>query len=436
MNLDETHDPELRSWVASANEPGAEFPIQNLPFGLFRIAGSPDIPRIGVAIGEAIIDLGSCSREGLLQGVPSAVIAACQQPSLNALMAFGREASGSVRLALSRILRSDAGERALVESSLVPMREVEMLLPAVIGNYTDFYASVHHATNVGSMFRPDNPLLPNYKWVPIGYHGRASSVVVSGTEVRRPYGQTRDGEGDPQFGLSRRLDYELEVGAYIGRGNTLGTPIALSDAQEHIFGYALVNDWSARDIQTWEYQPLGPFLAKNFATTVSPWIVTSEAVAPFRVPAYQRPEGDPVPLPYLDSAEDRDRGGLALTMEVWLRTAQMRAAGAAPVRLSRGEFAGMYWTFAQMVTHHSSNGCNLRPGDLIASGTVSGLTKDSRGSLLELAWRGTEPVELPGGEVRRFVEDGDEVIMRGWLEREGFVRIGFGECSGVVTANQ
>jgi fumarylacetoacetase len=307
------------------------------------------------------------------------------------------------------------------------MQGAQMLLPMTVGDYTDFYASVHHATNVGSMFRPDNPLLPNYKWLPIGYHGRASSLVVSGTPVRRPHGQTRDGDAPPIFGLSIRLDYEMELGMVIGRGNALGEPIPVGDALDHVFGFCLVNDWSARDVQTWEYQPLGPFLAKNFATSVSPWIVPMEALEPFRTHAFVRDEGDPEPLPHL-----RDDVGFDIHVEVWLRTAKMNE----PVHLSRGNFRDMYWTVAQLVAHHTSNGCNLVPGDLLASGTISGRTKASRGSLLELAWRGTEPLELPTGETRKFLEDGDEVILRAFCEREGHARIGFGECRGVILSSR
>jgi fumarylacetoacetase len=313
------------------------------------------------------------------------------------------------------------------------MSAVTMHCPADVGDYSDFYASVDHATNVGSMFRPDNPLLPNYKHVPIGYHGRASSVVVSGTAVRRPLGQTAaKPEGPPSFGPSQRMDYELEVGAFIGAGNAMGSVIPLAEAEAHLAGLVLVNDWSARDLQTWEYQPLGPFLAKNFATSVSPWVVTLDALAPFRAAARTRAADDPAPLPYLNDAVDQARGGFAITLEVWIHTARMRAEGVAAERLSHGDFRRMYWTLAQMLTHHASNGCNLRAGDLIASGTVSGPDKGSRGCLLELAWRGTEPVTLSNGEQRAFLADGDEVIVRGWCEAEGSVRIGFGECRGMV----
>jgi fumarylacetoacetase len=428
--INETHDINLRSWVESANDEASDFPIQNLPFGLFSREDSREAPRPGVAIGDQILDLAAVARTGAL-GM-GRVAAACSARALNALMSLGPDASLYLRSKLSELLRADAADRDRLQGMLVPMSEAQLFVPAYIDDYTDFYASIHHATNVGSMFRPDNPLLPNYKWLPIGYHGRASSIVVSGTPVRRPKGQTRDGEAPPVYGASKRLDYEMEVGFFVGLQNELGEPVSIAEAEEHIFGFCLVNDWSARDIQTWEYQPLGPFLAKNFATSISPWIVTREALAPFRAPAFSRAEQDPQPLPHLLSEEDQQQGGIDLTVEVWLRTEKMRAAGASAVRLSSGNFRDMYWTVAQMLAHHTSNGCNVRSGDLIASGTISGETKDSRGSLLELAWRGTEPVELPGGEVRRFLEDGDEVILRGFCRKEGFARIGFGECRGTI----
>ncbi len=414
--LDATHAAGLRSWVESANDPGTDFPIQNLPFGVFRRDGSGEEPRIGVAIGDQIFDLAAAD--------------IYRANTLNDLMAMGRAAAREIRIETSRRLRDDATPSP---TTLVAMRDAELFVPARIGDYTDFYASIAHATNVGSMFRPDNPLLPNYKWVPIGYHGRASSIVVSGTDVRRPNGQTRDGaEGPPSFGPSKRLDYELEVGAFIGAGNARGQPIPLVEAEEHIFGLCLLNDWSARDIQTWEYQPLGPFLAKSFATTVSPWVVTLDALAPFRARAYPRPAEDPAPLPYLLSLNDTNAGGIDLTLEAWLTTEQSRAAGAPPTLVSRGSFTEMYWTIAQLVTHHTSNGCNLRPGDLLASGTVSGPEKESRGCLLERTWRGTEPLQLANGETRAFLQNGDEVILRGHCERSGHRRIGFGECRGLV----
>ena len=410
-----------------------DFPIENLPFGVYRRAGSRERPRIGVAIGDRILDVIACRRAAFLSGAAEP----CDAPNLNRLLASGRETWTTLRSELSQILRDGsyrAREMRERESDfLVPAAEAELFLPAEIGDYTDFYASVHHATNVGSMFRPDNPLLPNYKHVPIGYHGRASSIVPSGAPVRRPSGQTKAPAAEgPSFGPSRMLDYELEVGAFVGPGNRLGETIGIGEAEDHLFGVVLVNDWSARDIQGWEYQPLGPFLAKNFATTISPWVVTLDALAPFRVAAAARPAGDPAPLPYLDDPGNMERGGIALTLEVWVATAAMRERGEQAVRLSRGGFAGMYWTLGQMLAHHASNGCNLRPGDLLASGTVSGPTKDARGCLLELTWRGAEPLSLPGGETRRFLEDGDEVILRGWCEREGRVRIGLGECRGII----
>ncbi|RMH15559.1 MAG: fumarylacetoacetase [Acidobacteria bacterium] len=427
---DATHDPELRSWVKTANAPQADFPIQNLPFGVFRRAAGEG-GRAGVAIGDRVLDLHRASELGLL-GSDQALLSACRAPRLNELMALGPSAWSALRRRLSQLLRGDAPGEPRTAEALVAMADVELLLPAQIGDYTDFYCSLHHAINVGSIFRPDNPLMPNYKHLPVGYHGRASSLVVSGTPVRRPSGQTRSGDAPPSFGPSRSLDYELELGFFVGPGNRLGTTIPLARAAEHIFGYCLVNDWSARDVQRWEYQPLGPFLGKSFATTVSPWVVTGAALEPFRVPAWERAAGDPPPLPYLDHDADRQRGGVDLNLEVYLSTAAMRAAGQAAVRLSRSNARQLYWTPAQMLAHHASNGCNLRPGDLIASGTVSGPEKGSRGCLLELTGRGSEPLELPGGERRTFLEDGDEVILRGYCAGPGCARIGFGECRGVV----
>ena len=434
--MDHTHDPSLRSWVESA-EGHPDFPIQNLPLGVFRRRGSDEPARIGAAIGDLILDLAACRAEGRFTGLAATAGDACAAPGLNSLMALGGGPRAELRRQVSGLLSagSDAGRAGskTAERLLVPQRDAELLLPAAIGDYTDFYASVHHATNVGSMFRPDNPLLPNYKWVPIGYHGRASSIVPSGTSVRRPAGQSRAPEADaPSFGPSRSLDYEMELGLFIGAGNPLGQPVPLERAEERIFGYCLVNDWSARDLQAWEYQPLGPFLAKNFATTISPWVVTPEALEPFRVPAFARAAGDPAPLPYLESRRTAESGGVAVTVEVYLSSVRMRDGGMEPVRLSRGNAADLYWTPAQLVAHHTSNGCDLRPGDLLATGTISGPNRESRGCLLELTWRGAEPLTLPSGEARRFLEDGDEVIMRGYCERDGAVRIGFGECRGVV----
>ena len=428
-----THDPRLRSWVASANEEGTDFPIQNLPYGVFRRRASDDGARVGVAIGRMILDVPAALQLGLIEGLARGAAALCDQPSLNALMAMSPAHWSALRASLSTMLREGGrGERHAGEI-LVAMEDAELLVPAEIGDYTDFYASVHHATNVGSMFRPDNPLLPNYKWVPIGYHGRSSSIVASGTPVRRPTGQLKGpDDATPRVGPSRSLDYEMEVGMFVGRGNAMGTPIAMDDADLHLFGFCLVNDWSARDVQSWEYQPLGPFLAKNFATTVSPWVVTLEALAPFRAPAFAREAGDPAPLPYLSSDANAASGGFDIRLEVSLATSRMRAAGEPPVRLTSGRFTDMYWTPAQLLAHHTMNGCPMRPGDLLASGTVSGTTKDSRGCLLELTWRGAEPITLPNGETRKFLEDGDEVVMRGWCERAEYRRIGFGECRGVV----
>jgi fumarylacetoacetase len=369
--------------------------------------------------------------------LPVTVTAACQQPTLNALMALGAPFWSVLRARLSELLGADScpvgALRDRVAACLVPMSEAAMILPATIGDYTDFYASIFHATNVGAMFRPDQPLLPNYKWVPIGYHGRSSSLVVSGTPVRRPQGQVKAAaDAPPAYRPSQSLDYELELGAFVGPGNEPGEPVPLASAVDRLFGVVLLNDWSARDIQSWEYQPLGPFLAKNFATTISPWVVTLEALAPFRVRAFSRPAGDPAPLPYLSDPGNAAHGGLDLQLEAWLLTPRMRAAGAPPHRLSTGNFQKMYWTLAQLLAHHASNGCNLRPGDLLGSGTVSGETQDSRGCLLELTSRGAEPLQLSGGETRGFLQDRDEIILRGYAERAGARRIGLGECRGLV----
>ncbi len=433
--LDPTLDPALRSWVKSANVPSTDFPIQNLPFGCFHPAEG-QAARIGVAIGDSIVDLLVARDAGLLDGLKADVVEACGAESLTPLFATGRGGISAVRQRVSALLQEGAAlsARAQQVPGLVqPQAAVMMAMPAVVGDYTDFYASIDHATNVGSMFRPDNPLLPNYKHVPIGYHGRASSLVVSGTPVKRPFGQSSaKPEGPPGFGPSARMDYELEVGAFIAGGNAMGYAIPLHEAEQHIAGLVLVNDWSARDVQSWEYQPLGPFLAKNFATSVSPWVVTLDALEPFRVPARARGAEDPALLPYLVDAGNETLGGFGITLEVYLLTAKMREAGDKPTRISHGDFTRMYWTLGQMLTHHASNGCNMRAGDLIASGTVSGAAKDSRGCMLELAWRGAEPITLPNGETRAFLADGDEVIMRGWCEKAGAVRIGLGEVRGVL----
>jgi fumarylacetoacetase len=435
--VNETHDPSLTSWVGSAQGP-TDFPIQNLPFGVFR-RGTSDSPRVGIAIGNQVLDMTACLKVAHFNGLAGPAAEACTEPSLNSLMALGREHWSALRREVSALLAAGSPahrkDPRIGERILFPMAECELPLPSHVGDYSDFYASVYHATNVGSMFRPDNPLLPNYKWVPIGYHGRASSIVASGAPVRRPKGQLKDPSSEqPVFAPTRALDYEMEIGCFVGPGNELGKPVSIEKAEEHLFGLCLLNDWSARDIQTWEYQPLGPFMAKNFATTISPWVVTLEALEPFRAPAFDRPRGDPPPLPYLDSVVNRERGGVDVTVEVLLSTEKMRTTGLPPQRLSRGRMADLYWTLAQMFTHHTSNGCNLRPGDLFASGTISGPSKDSRGCLLELTWRGAEPITLPTGETRKFLEDGDEVILRGFCERPGAARIGFGECRGVILA--
>ena len=429
--LNETHDIRLRSWVESANSPTTDFPIQNLPFGVFRPRGSTGAPGIGVAIGDDILDLRKAAARGLLDGLPSALREAAAASTLNSLMALGHTQASTLRRRVSTIL---AAEGSSADPSLLTRAtEAELLLPAAIANYSDFYASIHHATNVGKLFRPDNPLLPNYRYVPIAYHGRSSSIIISGTPIRRPSGQAK-GSGDaPAFRPSDRLDYEVEVGCFCGPGNALGEPISINDADTHLFGLCLVNDWSARDIQAWEYQPLGPFLGKSFGTTLSPWVVTHEALAPFRCPAFERAPGDPKPLPYLSSAANESLGGFDVIVEVSLRSAEMRQRGTPAVLLSRSNLRDLYWTPAQMVAHHTSNGCNLLPGDLIATGTLSGPTKEARGSLIEITEGGRHPLQLPNGESRTFLEDGDEIIMRAFCERTGFARIGFGECTGVIT---
>jgi fumarylacetoacetase len=418
----------VKSWVESANDPQTDFPLANLPYGVFRHAGQT---RIGVAIGDRILDLRAAASESLFASLPSAVVDACTASVLNPLMALGPQAWSALRARIAHLLSENATgeEQRRVERMLVPMCDAEMQLPAQIGDYTDFYASIHHATRVGKLFRPDNPLLPNYKYVPIGYHGRASSIVASGQQIIRPSGQTKKPQdAEPAFGPSRSLDYELEVGIFIGAGNSLGQPIPIGHAEQHIFGLCLLNDWSARDIQSWEYQPLGPFLAKNFATTISPWIVPMEALTPYRVSPQARPAGDPAPLTYLASSPTQ---AIDLTLEVYLQSRQMREQGIEPVRLSRGNLRDLYWTPAQLVTHHASSGCNLRPGDLLATGTISGPEEGSEGCLLEMKHR-AELLRLPSGETRVFLDDGDEVTFRAYAQREGLPRIGFGVCAGTV----
>jgi len=430
--LNETHDPALRSWVASANLAGSDFPIQNLPFAVFRRRGTLEAFRGGVAIGDQILDLAALVAAGMFSAEAATAVQAGAQDKLNALMALGANAWSALRLALSRALREGAAGQGQLAACLVPQSKAEYGVPARIGDYTDFYTSVHHATNIGRQFRPDNPLLPNYKWVPIGYHGRASSIGVSGQRFHRPVGQTLPpGATQPVFGPSQRLDIELELGIFVGTGNALGEPVAMAQAEAHVFGLCLLNDWSARDLQAWEYQPLGPFLSKNFATTISPWIVTLEALAPYRVP-FLRPEADPQPLPYLDSEANRRQGSLDIQLQVGLTTPRMRDAGQGEATICRTSYRHAYWTVAQMVTHHTVNGCNLQPGDLFGSGTLSGPTLDQAGALIELTTGGTHPLQLPNGESRTYLEDGDAVVIRGWCEKAGAARIGFGECLGTV----
>ncbi|MEJ7625155.1 MAG: fumarylacetoacetase [Pyrinomonadaceae bacterium] len=439
--INETHDPNLRSWVESANDPNTDFPIQNLPLCMFF---RKDVQRaresFGAVVGDSIIDIEQIIKLGLLdeffpgsdrESYEPYFHFACLNP-LAGMMSAGRI---KLRVGLVTLLREGAASDtiAAVRPNLIPLTDVTFKIPTQINDYTDFYCSIYHATNVGSMFRPDAPLLPNYKYVPIGYHGRASSIVISGTDVKRPHGQNRsDQDAPPVFIPCKSLDYEMEVGFFVGQGNELGSSIPIADAEKHIFGLCLVNDWSARDIQAWEYQPLGPFLAKNFATTISPFVVTMEALAPFRTNAFEREPGDPQPLDYLADVQNQKFGGIDINLEVFIQTDKMRDEKIEPHLLSRSNMKDLYWTIGQMLTHHASGGCNLQTGDLIATGTISGKEKSERGSMLELSWRGTEPIDLPSGEQRRFLEDGDEIIMKGFCEREGFRRIGFGECRGRI----
>jgi fumarylacetoacetase len=424
----------VKSWVESANELGTDVPLQNLPYGVFSHNGET---RIGVAIGDQVLDLRACADQGFLRELSPDALQACAQESLNDLMASGSKTWSVLRHQLTELLAAgaDSATKARLQPLLIPIHDVQMQLPAQIGDYTDFYASIHHATRVGKLFRPDNPLLPNYKYVPIGYHGRASSIVVSGANIRRPQGQTKSPTAaEPTFGASRSLDYELEVGIFVGPGNPLGQSIPIDHAERHIFGLCLLNDWSARDIQSWEYQPLGPFLAKNFATTISPWVISMEALAPYRVPAEARPEGDPAPLAYLTPA-DPTHAGVNVTLEVFLQSEKMRQANTKPIQISQGNLRDLYWTPSQLLTHHASGGCNLRPGDLLATGTISGPEEGSEGCLLEMKHR-AEPIKLPTGETRTFLEDGDQIIFRGYCQAPSLPRIGFGECTGKIIPSE
>ncbi|MBP9671143.1 MAG: fumarylacetoacetase [Ottowia sp.] len=430
--LNETHDPQLQSWVASANDGQTDFPIQNLPFAIFRRQGSNEAFRGGVAIGDQIVDMAAAVKAGVFTGDALEAAQAATEPTLNHLMGLGPQRLSHLRKQLSKELQAGSLQEAALQACLVPQAQAEYALPARIGDYTDFYTSVHHATNIGKQFRPDNPLLPNYKWVPIGYHGRSSSIGISGQSFKRPKGQVKPPDADaPVLKPSARMDIELEMGVFIGRANALGEPVPMTEAEDHIFGLVLFNDWSARDIQPWEYQPLGPFLSKNFASTISPWIVTMEALAPFRAP-FSHPAEDPQPLPYLSSADNSAQGGLDIHLEALIETPKMRDAKAAPARFTQTNYRHAYWTAAQMVAHHTVNGCNLQPGDLLGTGTLSGPTLDQACALIELTTGGKNPIQLPNGESRTWLEDGDTVILRGWCEKPGAARIGFGECVGTV----
>lgn len=430
--INETHDINLTSWVESANIKGCDFPIQNLPFAEFRTKNTNEEFRGGVAIGDQVIDLAKLSHLNIFTGDAKTALDAASESTLNTFMGLGEQYWSALRLALSNALREGAQQQKEMQSTLIAQADIEFSLPCRIGDYTDFYTSIYHATAVGSLFRPDNPLLPNYKWVPIGYHGRSSSIDVSGQTFHRPKGQTKAPDADtPSFGPCKRLDYELELGIYLGKGNALGDAIAIENAENHVFGFCVFNDWSARDLQAWEYQPLGPFLAKNFASTVSPWIVTTEALAPFRT-SWTRDENDPQPMPYLESAANREQGAFDIQMDVKIQTQKMRDENHQPTQVSTSSFKHSYWTVAQMVTHHTVNGCNFMPGDMLGSGTQSGPTHEEAGSLLELSRGGKEKITLSNGEQRSFLEDGDNVIMRGWCEKPGYARIGFGSVESTV----
>ena len=434
--LNESHDPTLTSWIDSANEAEADFPVQNLPLGVYTDPKT-GVGKVGIAIGDEILDVTAARAKGVIGGAADDAAGACAGDTLNELMALGGRHWSALRATASRALRDDTEEgkaaQAVADEILLAQADVAMRLPARIGDYTDFYSSIFHATNVGKMLRPDNPLMPNYKHIPIAYHGRASSIVASGETVKRPVGQTKAPDADdPSFGPSMAFDYETEIGFFVGPGNPLGQPVSMSEAEDHIFGLCILNDWSARDIQAWEYQPLGPFLAKSFASHISPWVVTMEALAPFRCGAYDRPDGDPEPLPYLSSSENEANGGFDVQIEVSIASEQMRDAGTPPQVLAVTNMQHLYWTIFQMLTHHTSNGCNLRPGDMMGTGTISGPNEDALGSILEITKRGAEPVSLPSGEERRFLADGDELIMRAWCDADGARRIGFGDCRAVI----
>jgi fumarylacetoacetase len=438
--LNPTHDDKAGCWLTSANLPGADFPIQNLPFSVFRRQGSAEAFRGGVAIGDKVICLASVARSATLQGLAAQAATACAEPALNAFFAMGPSAWTALRHALFDALKDGASSPATeaVRASLMPLADIEHTVPTRIGDYTDFYTSIHHARNVGAITRPNEPLTSNFQWMPIAYHGRASSIGVSGQKFRRPMGQallapTAPGaKPEPVYGPCERLDFELELAIWIGQGNAQGTNIALAQAEQHIFGYGLLNDWSARDIQFWEMAPLGPFLGKNFCTTISPWIVTQEAMAPYRLP-FTRPANEPQPLAYLDDPRNRDEGALSIELDVRIETPHMRKRGLAPSRVTRTNFRHQYWSTSQMVTQHTMGGCNLKAGDLFGSGTISGPTPEQAGAIIELTRGGKSPITLAtSGEQRAFLLDGDAVILRGWCDKPGFKRIGFGECRGEI----
>jgi fumarylacetoacetase len=433
--LNFTHDPAARSWIAAAQAPGCDFTLQNLPYGVFARKGSQERARGGVAIGDQVVDLARLAASGLLPESANAACSVAAGETFNAFMALGRPGWQALRHALFKLLSADVHPttQARTRELLVPISEAEMKMPAQVQNYTDFYTSVHHARNVGRVIRPNNPLTPNFQWLPIAYHGRASSLVLSGTPFRRPHGQSRPASNQaPAFGPCQRLDFELEMGFFVGPSSGLGEPIPLAQARDRIFGMCLLNDWSARDHQFWEMDPLGPFLGKNFCTTISPWIVSMEALEPFRVP-FHRPEGDPQPLPYLDDAADRESGSLDVQLEVLLQTREHRARELPGDRISATSFRHQYWTVAQMLAQHTVGGCNVQSGDLMGTGTISGPTAGEAGALVELSAGGTRAVPLLGtGEVRHFLEDGDCVVLKGWCEKPGAARVGFGECRGEV----
>lgn len=432
QNLNETHDPQLKSWILSANDGVTDFPIQNLPFASFRPKGAKDGYRIGVAIGDQILDLKHALANKLLSFSSDQIKAALSQSKLNDFMALGMNDWSLVRRTLSEALKADAPQKDALAACLVAEDTAEFTTPCHIPDYTDFYASVHHATNIGVLFRPDNPLLPNYKWLPIGYHGRASSIDVSGQSFPRPKGQTKAPDAaEPSFGPCKRMDFELEMGILIGQGTQLGDSLSIDEAENHIFGMCLFNDWSARDIQAWEYQPLGPFLAKSFASTMSPWIVTMEALAPFRAD-FSRPAADPQPMDYLSSADNTKTGGLDIKLDVLLQTDQMKKSSLPAESLATSNMKYSYWTIAQMVTHHTVGGCNLQPGDLMATGTMSGPDNHEACAMIELTKGGKEPITLKSGETRTFLEDGDTVVIIGHCTADGAARIGFGSSVGTL----